>query len=199
MEQLRVDRGRPPAIDRSSATTDRDGASLSIDEVCHLLQNERRRNVLRYLRDTDDHRKIGEIAETAAAIESDTPIDQLHHDDRKRVYIALYQVHLPKLADSGVIDYDKDRGTVAPTNAAQRLYDAMDAITGTATDRSHGRSSSNAVAKPIAGVALLSGVLLVLAAGNSGQAIVPAITIFLILLAYFAGLSINDSSRSDVS
>lgn len=56
-----------------------------------------------------------ELAEDIAAWEHDTSVKQLTSDERQRVYIALYQTHLPKLDDYDAIEYDQDRGIVEPT------------------------------------------------------------------------------------
>ena len=104
-----------------SSTADLPGAtdgesesdSLALDEVFTLLKNERRRRVLEFLDRTTNPVSLGELAEHIAALEQDTTVDQLHSDERKRVYVALYQGHLPKLDDAGVVDYDKNRGTIA--------------------------------------------------------------------------------------
>jgi len=41
-------------------------------------------------------------------------------DERKRVYVALYQNHLPQLDDVGLIEYDQSRGRVAAGPALQQ-------------------------------------------------------------------------------
>lgn len=93
---------------------ERNGASLGKDELFHLLQNERRRAVVRYLKGRDQTVKMRDVAEQVAAWEHDTTVQALTSDERQRVYIALYQSHLDTLADAGVIDYNKSRGLVEP-------------------------------------------------------------------------------------
>lgn len=89
--------------------------TISKDAVFHLLQNSRRRAVLRILiaRGADSV-AIGDIADQVAAWENDTTVSRLSSMGRQRVYIALYQSHLPKLDDHAVITYDRNRGTVSP-------------------------------------------------------------------------------------
>lgn len=90
--------------------------TISKDSVFHLLQNSRRRAILRHLIEQDeDVFSMREVTELVAARENDTTVSELASDARQRVYIALYQSHLPKLDDTGVIDYDQDRGTFTPT------------------------------------------------------------------------------------
>ena len=94
------------------STADANAESLELDDVFHILQNERRRNVLRYLQDVDDVIEMRDMAVQIAAWENDTTVQQLHSDQRQRVYIALYQSHLPKLDKLGLIEYNKPRGYV---------------------------------------------------------------------------------------
>lgn len=90
--------------------------TISKDDFFHLLRNARRRAILRYLaeRDNRDPVTIRNVAEEVAAWEHDTTVRQLSSEQRQRVYIALYQTHLPKLNDHGVINYNGDRGTIEP-------------------------------------------------------------------------------------
>lgn len=86
--------------------------TLGLDVVFGLLQNRRRRDVLRHLTQTAKPIRLSELAERTAARECEKDVSQLHSQERKRVYVSLYQSHLPKLADAEVINYDKPRGTI---------------------------------------------------------------------------------------
>lgn len=94
---------------------------LTIDETFEILKNSRRRLVLDYLQDVEGSVKLAEMADHVTAIENDTDVDSITSKERKRVYVGLYQFHLPKMADMGVIDYDQDRGDVALTESGRTL------------------------------------------------------------------------------
>lgn len=103
--------------DNSAGSTDEsatdDGAPpVGLDEVFELLRNRRRRDVLWYLVETDDRMSIGELAERIAAKECDKPVSQVTSQERKRVYIGLYQGHLPKMDDYGAVAYNQKRGVI---------------------------------------------------------------------------------------
>ena len=119
-----IGRSRTDAVGDSPQASEsiENSAALSLDDIYHLLQTQRRRDVLRYLRTADDRVRLRELAEQVAAWEQETTIDDLSSDERQRVYISLYQSHLPKLDTHGIVDYDKDRGWVEPTPYAERLY-----------------------------------------------------------------------------
>lgn len=99
---------------------------FGLDDVFHLLQNQRRRWVLHYLRGVDETVNMGDLSEQIAAWEHDTTVDALRSAQRQRVYIALYQRHLPKLDDKGVIDYNQSRGRVTPRRRADQLVAYLD-------------------------------------------------------------------------
>ncbi|MFA9417479.1 hypothetical protein [Natrinema sp. HArc-T2] len=119
-----IGQSRTDAVSESPRASESIGSSsaLSLDDIYHLLQTQRRRDVLRYLRTADDRVRLRELAEQVAAWEQETTVDNLSSDERQRVYISLYQSHLPKLDNHGIVDYDKDRGWVEPTPRAEQLH-----------------------------------------------------------------------------
>lgn len=98
-----------------------DADALPKAELFDILSAERRQEVLRYLDRTGETVSIGELAEHIASQECDCDRAQLSSQQRKRVYVGLYQCHLPKMADSGVIDYERNRGKIAPNERSKRL------------------------------------------------------------------------------
>lgn len=100
---------------------------LPLEAVFDILRNERRQQVLGYLAVTgDDVIRIGELAEHVAAVENDVAVAALSSQQRKRVYVALYQCHLPKMADANVIEFDKDRGTIHRGRNAEQITPYLD-------------------------------------------------------------------------
>ncbi|MDS0222839.1 hypothetical protein NDI54_15950 [Haloarcula sp. S1AR25-5A] len=100
------------------ASQEDDDASASLDVIFEILKNSRRREVLHFLRERDEQVSLGELAEHVAAIENDTTTDALTSSERKRVYVGLYQCHLPKMDDIGVVDFNQDRGRITLTEKA---------------------------------------------------------------------------------
>jgi hypothetical protein len=87
---------------------------VEIDQVFKILKNQRRRSVLRYLQTVDDEVRLGTLAEQLAAWECDKDVSQITSSERKRVYVGLYQSHLPKMSDVGAVSYNKPRGKIKP-------------------------------------------------------------------------------------
>jgi DNA-binding transcriptional ArsR family regulator len=99
---------------------------LSADRAFAVLENERRRNVLEFLQEEDGASTLSDLAELIAARENDVDREALSSDQRKRVYIGLYQRHLPKMDDAGVVDYDQRAGDVTLTETGAALYEYLD-------------------------------------------------------------------------
>lgn len=100
--------------------TETDGESLGKNTSFHLLESQRRRWVVRYLT-REGSAELGDLAEQIAAWENETTIDRVTAEQRRRAYTSLQQVHLPKLHDSGVVDFEADRGTVEATTRMEDL------------------------------------------------------------------------------
>ncbi|WP_129115382.1 DUF7344 domain-containing protein [Halegenticoccus tardaugens] len=115
---------------------------LAKDELFHILQNQRRRYVLRYLQGRDEQVRMRDVAEQVAAWEHETTVQALTTDERQRVYISLYQCHLPKLADEGVIEYNQSRGHVVRTSLADQLDPYLDATARTETSSAPAASTA---------------------------------------------------------
>lgn len=91
--------------------------SISKDDLFYLLQNNRRRAVLRYCAAHADYEtfEMRTVVEAVAAWENETTIRNLNSSERQRTYVSLYQTHLPTLDEYKVINYNQPRGVIQPT------------------------------------------------------------------------------------
>ena len=96
-------------------------SELALDDAFNILSNSRRRYILYYLYTRSEPATIDELAGQIAAWENEIPIEELDDTARRRVYVSLYQTHLPKLDDFGIADYDRDDGTVTLTDRAGEI------------------------------------------------------------------------------
>ncbi|WP_254547446.1 DUF7344 domain-containing protein [Halomarina pelagica] len=99
----------------------KESSELALDDAFNILSNSRRRYILYYLYMQDEPATIEELASQIAAWENDIPVDELDDTARRRVYVSLYQTHLPKLDDFGIAVYDRDEGTVELTEKAEEI------------------------------------------------------------------------------
>jgi len=110
----------PQLIGQEKTAPDEDDGP-SRDEVFTALSNRRRRNVITYLKEHGDDARVRDIAEQLAAWENGLEINEVTYKQRKRVYTALHQSHLPKLAEGGFIAYEPNRGIVSLTEESRQL------------------------------------------------------------------------------
>jgi hypothetical protein len=96
-------------------------AAVSADDAFEVLSNQRRRYIVKELHAADDQTELGPLAERVAARENDIAVLDVTHAQRKRVYTALQQSHLPKMDDLNVVHFDKDRGIVEPRDTLSDL------------------------------------------------------------------------------
>jgi hypothetical protein len=85
---------------------------LPLDAVYDALGNERRRTTIEYLLNEDPPISIEPLAKAVASRENDIPVDELDSMDRKKAYVGLYQCHLPRMDDAGIITFDKKSGMI---------------------------------------------------------------------------------------
>lgn len=100
--------------------------SFPLDLVFGILKNSRRRRVLQYLQEADGQASLGDVAEHIAAHENDKDVQQITSRERKRVYVGLYQCHLPKMDAMGIISFDKSRGTVELGEDVDIFFEYLD-------------------------------------------------------------------------
>ncbi|TKX79763.1 hypothetical protein [Halorubrum sp. SD626R] len=113
------------AVERDPKT---DGDEPSHDEIFTALSNARRRNVIKYLKRNGPESRVRDIAEQLAAWENDLEINEVTYKQRKRVYTALHQSHLPKLAEGEFIAYEPNRGIVSLTEESRKLQVYLEVV-----------------------------------------------------------------------
>jgi hypothetical protein len=103
-----------------SETTDQ----LDRNQIFDVLKNQRRRYVIRYLSERDGQVELRDMAVAMAEWENGN--EYISHKDRKRAYVSLYQTHLPKMSEYGVIEYNQPRGTIEPTPYLDQIESYLD-------------------------------------------------------------------------
>ena len=99
-----------------------EGDGIPVETMYDVLRNKRRRLVLHYLLNSRDHEAVlGSVATQIAAWENEIPVSAVTSTLRKRTYNTLQQTHLPKLDEAGLIEYERDRGTIVLTTDPRQL------------------------------------------------------------------------------
>jgi len=101
-----------------SATT-----AITTDDLFKTLSNRRRRYVLHYLKQHADAEAvpIRTLSEQIAAWENGVEAAAVSSKQRKRIYTALHQTHLPRMDRLGIIKYDANRGTVTMADSLEQF------------------------------------------------------------------------------
>ena len=95
---------------------------ITEDELFDVLSNRRRRYAVHLLEREDEPLRLGPLAEQIAAWENGIEPYAVSSAQRKRVYTALQQIHLPRMDEAGIVAFDDRAGLVEATEA----MDAMD-------------------------------------------------------------------------
>ena len=118
---------------------------------------------------------LSDLAERIGGIENDKPPTALNAQERKRVYVGLYQCHLPRMDDADAIEFDKNRGTVERGSAADAFVAYLED-----EDRSGSERHWPAYYCALSGGGLVA-FLLTLGIGAGAAAVPLAATLLLIL------------------
>ena len=154
---------------------------LSLDVIFDILSVERRRHTLEYLLTESERTTLSDLAEHIACLENDKDLVDLSSQERKRVYVGLYQSHLPRMDGAGVVDFDSDRKTVELDANAAQLTPYLEL----ATEGRDGDGDRNWV-RYYLGTSVVGGILLVLQALLFPIAWLSTVIVDGLLLAYFS-------------
>lgn len=99
-------------INLSGDTVEIEPAEDDISEVAHVLSNDRRRATIEVLASGVDYRELPVGLSKLCDLVTEYEVgSEFASQERKRVYIGLYQTHLPAMEEAGVIEWD-DRNRV---------------------------------------------------------------------------------------
>lgn len=173
-------RGEPkeqsePVHESEETEPDEDEAEtneLPLDQVFEILKNRRRREVLHYLEGNGGTASLSDLAEHIAAIENDTTVQALTSSQRKRVYVGLYQCHLPKMNNMDIVEFDKNRGTIELSSNNEQVKSYLE------------EPAERGWHRVYLGLTLAGGALFVAAeAGGAAYGLYPSLVLFGLLLA----------------
>lgn len=80
--------------------------------VLELLTDEHRRHAVSCLASYEESIPVSELAADVAARKIDRPRTEIPPREIQQIAIGLHHNHVPKLADAGVVEYDRERGLV---------------------------------------------------------------------------------------
>lgn len=102
-------------------------AGVSRDDAFEMLSNTRRRYVVHYL-EGEETVELGKLSRQVAAWENGIDRREVTSDQRKRVYTALRQSHLPRMDRNEFVEFDPDRGVIEATDRLEDLTVYMQVV-----------------------------------------------------------------------
>ena len=118
---------------------------LSEGDVFDILSNPRRRRVVHILARRRGAVTLDALARRIAAAENDIARTEVEYEQRKRVYTALQQSHLPTMDEYGIVRFNKDRGVIAPTDELDAVVPYLDIARGGSSPRDEYDAAAAAV------------------------------------------------------
>ena len=97
-----------------------DGAPIELDTVLDVCEHKPRRIVLTALTDRQQSVSINDLTNAIVKHNHHTPPTEVADETVTQIQTALHHVHLPKLAEAGLIQYDPERQLVEPTAQLDR-------------------------------------------------------------------------------
>jgi len=98
------------------------------DTAFEVLSNSRRRFVLSMVRKHDEPVQLATLSAAVGAHEAGISPAAVGTDERKRVYVSLYQSHIPKLESAGLVEYDPEHRTVEAGTDARAVDDYLSPV-----------------------------------------------------------------------
>lgn len=105
----------------AGATGYSDSDDQPLDVVFDLLANQRRRYALVCLGNNTQPIALTDLAEDVAVRETKRPFIEIPKETVRTILTSLYHIHIPKLVEEGVIEYEQDRDLV-------RVSESMDLV-----------------------------------------------------------------------
>ena len=100
------------------------GLTLQDDQLYRALASAQRRRLL-YVLLVEQESAVGKLATVLAGWDATEAGGMATPADREQILIALEHVHLPILAESGLVTYDRDDGTVRIEPLDDAVFDLI--------------------------------------------------------------------------
>ncbi|MCU4744519.1 DUF7344 domain-containing protein [Natronoglomus mannanivorans] len=104
------------------------GTSTEFDTLLELCQEQHRRIVLAVLASEKRSLTVTDLAKTIIKHNHHTPLREISEEELTQIRMELHHVHIPKLADQSVVEYDQERQLVEPTPQFDQLQPSLFAI-----------------------------------------------------------------------
>lgn len=104
------------------------GPTTEFDAVLELCQEQHRRIILATLAHEEQSVTVDDLTKAIVTHNHHMPLAEVREEETKQIQSALHHVHLPKLADQSLVDYDQEQHQVEPTPQFDQLQPQLSAI-----------------------------------------------------------------------
>lgn len=105
-----------------SGKTSEKTEELPQDTVFDLLSHQLRRELIRCLQKYEEPITLADAAdELAVATHDATSLTEIDPETVKRIYMDLYHMHIPKLAEYAIVQYDQEQDLLFSTDRIDQL------------------------------------------------------------------------------
>lgn len=102
--------------------------SIAFDTVCDLCGDQHRRIILAVLVDEQRSLTVKDLVKAIVKHNDHVPVMEIPAGGLSELQLSLHHVHLPKIEATGLVDYDRDRGLVEPTEQFEQMHSQISAI-----------------------------------------------------------------------
>ena len=104
------------------------GSPTEFDTLLELCQEHHRRIVLAVLAGEKRSLTVNDLTKTIIKHNHHTPLREISKEESRQIRMELYHVHIPKLEDQSLVEYDQERQLVEPTPQFDQLQPQLSAI-----------------------------------------------------------------------
>ncbi len=96
-------------------------ADQELNAVFDVLSHHRRRFIIVFLADHTGPIPLTDLATEVAIRQHEAPIEEISNEKLQSIALSLHHAHLPKLADVGAVEYDKDHNLIQQSSTATQF------------------------------------------------------------------------------
>ena len=104
------------------------GTSAEFDTVLELCQDHHRRIVLAIFATEKRSLTVNDLTKAIVKHNHHVPLTEVPREETTQIRQSLLHVHIPKLKDLSLVDYDQERQLVEPTPQFEQLQPQLSAI-----------------------------------------------------------------------
>lgn len=104
------------------------GTSTEFNTLLELCQEQHRRIILAVLATEKRSLTVNDLTKAIVKHNHHTALLEVSEEESRQIRISLHHIHIPKLEDLSLIEYDQERQLVEPTPQFDQLQPQLSAV-----------------------------------------------------------------------